>query len=212
MNIQEALDSLDTENDDLWTDDGLPLVEEVEKLVGEKLTRREITTTEPDFNREKARGKKGTSKEQKPEPEQSGPPPEAGTGQLSTETPPEPTTKEELIDYKIRELDELINALVEDRNGLQSKIDGLQRQRDSLQSQVFAKDTSKRQMEDRLKYLETQNRLRMEKAERRKAFVNAGFSIKDLDIKSPLDRKIAADNIRKRKERYQQMKQKNKES
>ncbi len=53
INIVEALDKLDSTNDEQWTAQGLPRVEIVTALLGvEELTRKEITEAAPDFTRE----------------------------------------------------------------------------------------------------------------------------------------------------------------
>ena len=51
MNIKQALTTLDVENDDHWTADGLPRVETVAALVGGDVTRRDITNAAPMFMR-----------------------------------------------------------------------------------------------------------------------------------------------------------------
>jgi len=55
MNIVEALNTLDPKNDDQWTADGLPRMDVVEGLVGDKsITRADVTNAAPDFTRETA--------------------------------------------------------------------------------------------------------------------------------------------------------------
>lgn len=51
MNILEALSALDTDNDDDWTKDGLPKTEAVSEVVGETVTRAQITEVAPQFSR-----------------------------------------------------------------------------------------------------------------------------------------------------------------
>jgi hypothetical protein len=54
--IKEALQKLDPEDDEVWTQIGLPRVEVVARLSGLlQLTRAELTDAAPDFNRETAR-------------------------------------------------------------------------------------------------------------------------------------------------------------
>lgn len=50
MDIKTALSRLDPENEAHWTSDGLPRVEAVSELVGQPVTRKEITTAWPEFN------------------------------------------------------------------------------------------------------------------------------------------------------------------
>lgn len=52
MNIAEALKELNPTNDEHWTADGLPRMDVVEGLIGDKsITRADVTNTQPDFNR-----------------------------------------------------------------------------------------------------------------------------------------------------------------
>lgn len=52
MNILEALASLDVENDDDWTNQGLPKTDIISDVVGEPITRAQITEAAPNFTRE----------------------------------------------------------------------------------------------------------------------------------------------------------------
>ena len=56
MNIAEALTKLDTENNEHWTADGLPLVNQIRELCKRtSIDRQSITVVAPDFTRESAR-------------------------------------------------------------------------------------------------------------------------------------------------------------
>lgn len=52
MNIKEALGQLDTMEDEHWTEDGSPAVSAVSEIMGQKVTRKEITDAAPKFTRE----------------------------------------------------------------------------------------------------------------------------------------------------------------
>ena len=53
MNIRQALEKLDTSNDDHWTADGMPRVDVVAELIGNTdLKRIDITSAAPDFTRD----------------------------------------------------------------------------------------------------------------------------------------------------------------
>lgn len=55
MNIKQALSALNPANDDHWTSDGLPRIDVVSKMVGERDIRRgDITNADPQFTREGA--------------------------------------------------------------------------------------------------------------------------------------------------------------
>lgn len=51
MTIKEALLKLDPENDEHWTQDGLPKLDALSEIFGEKVTRKEATEADPDFIR-----------------------------------------------------------------------------------------------------------------------------------------------------------------
>lgn len=50
--IREAVMTLEVPNDALWTAEGLPKVEAVSEVLGEDVTRAEITAAAPNFNRQ----------------------------------------------------------------------------------------------------------------------------------------------------------------
>lgn len=52
MEIKEALAQLDAFDDDQWTADGLPKLDVVSGMVGERVTRQQVTDAAPQFNRE----------------------------------------------------------------------------------------------------------------------------------------------------------------
>lgn len=59
MTIKDALGRLDPENDYVWTSDGLPRMEAVERLlVDRSVSRKDVTDTDPEFCREVAKLRK----------------------------------------------------------------------------------------------------------------------------------------------------------
>lgn len=52
MDIKEALEQLDTMEDSHWTADGAPATAAVSEIMGEKVTRQQITDAAPKFSRE----------------------------------------------------------------------------------------------------------------------------------------------------------------
>lgn len=52
MNLKEALESLDPGNDEHWTQDGAPLLEVLSEMVGDKVSRGQVTKNYPQFTRE----------------------------------------------------------------------------------------------------------------------------------------------------------------
>lgn len=87
MDIKEALEQLDTMEDSHWTADGAPATAAVSEIMGEKVTRQQITDAAPKFSRENT--------------DLSGPEPEQETPPSQEEPAPEP---EELDTSKIEEL------------------------------------------------------------------------------------------------------------
>ncbi len=53
LQIQAALAKLDAANDEHWTADGMPRMDVMEELVGESITRKDVTDALPDFSRAK---------------------------------------------------------------------------------------------------------------------------------------------------------------
>lgn len=51
MKILEALQTMNHEDDAQWTGDGLPALAVVRELVGEKVTRKQVTEADPNFSR-----------------------------------------------------------------------------------------------------------------------------------------------------------------
>ena len=76
MDIKEALGTLDKSNDDHWTADGLPRIDVVSAIVGEKVTRAQISEADPDFTREVKTDENDT-------PPAETTPPENGTDELT---------------------------------------------------------------------------------------------------------------------------------
>lgn len=54
MTLDEALDSLDTEDDSHWTKGGLPDLAILKELTGEHIQRKDVEEARPEFNRETA--------------------------------------------------------------------------------------------------------------------------------------------------------------
>lgn len=63
MTIEEALRSLDPLVDDEWTTDGLPRIDVMQKLTGQRLKRADITAACPQFHRQNLEALHGPTKE-----------------------------------------------------------------------------------------------------------------------------------------------------
>lgn len=55
MSLEVALATLDTDDDSLWTSEGLPRIEVLESLTGGKVTRADVELVSPGFSRAKAK-------------------------------------------------------------------------------------------------------------------------------------------------------------
>ncbi len=78
MEIRHALAALDPKNDDQWTADGLPRVDVVANMTGDKaLQRQDITDADPEFTREKALTAAANSENSDDEPDTQQPAAEA---------------------------------------------------------------------------------------------------------------------------------------
>lgn len=87
MDLPTALQQLDAGNDDHWTADGLPRVEVVSGLIGNDVTRKQITNAAPTLTREGLlKANEAAEAETEAEPEPSDP---ADRPELETERPDE---------------------------------------------------------------------------------------------------------------------------
>jgi len=83
MDIKEALAELDTMEDSHWTADGAPATAAVSEIMGEKVTRQQITDAAPKFSRENT-DLSGPAPEQETPPSQEDPAPEVAEEELDT--------------------------------------------------------------------------------------------------------------------------------
>lgn len=152
--IKEALELLDPEKDEHWTADGLPRMDIVESLVGDKsITREDVTNADPEFCRDRA---KITSTETVAEKRQE------ATDVLQDIVPeePAPVTKQS-VDEQIQALQGQIDVLTRSR-------DKLARLRDKLQEAEYGDNSPKADTEARLRYIASQNELRAKRVAKAK--------------------------------------------
>lgn len=79
--ILAALGSLDPEQQEHWTEQGLPAMEVVKELLGEEITRKELTAAAPLFNRESLELGESQQKQEEPPAKEE---PEIGEDELET--------------------------------------------------------------------------------------------------------------------------------
>ena len=185
--VKNVLDTLDPENDDQWTESGLPKLDVVSQLAGFKkaITRKELTDIAPQFTRDALRDSRGEELN-------------------DDESPQEDATEEvQVVDLptRIKGLDDEINQLVFERDKISKEIDALALERDNLQEAQFSANTANADMEAKLAVIKQANQARYDRAMRARALrEQLGTGIKDIDPRSPLDRsftKQAPENLRK---------------
>ncbi len=115
--IKEALEELDSANDDHWTGDGLPDLKTVRGIVGSKVTREEVTNEAPYYTRDHCshEAPEGTESEEGDEEEVE----EDETGEDAEKAAAEFTRLNELA----TKMDEEIEQMKRDRAELQIELD-----------------------------------------------------------------------------------------
>ncbi len=225
MNILESLAKLDPSDDNHWTGDGMPRMDILQKLTRTPdLSRSQVTNAAPDFTRESVKAAEAPDPVE-PEAEVGGHgnvmveavepdvvaieaipgetvavTPEAP--EIATSAPemavPAPTTKLEALKAQLEVYTEAMNdaSRVKDDadkslrassaqvNAINRQIDGLER----LDPQLATRDLRH--------YIETQHKIRMDRAIRARRFMgNSGAKPQDvakaLEVRSPLDKAFA---------------------
>ena len=181
MEIKEALGQLDTLDDDLWTAEGLPKIDAVEKVLGRKVTRKEITDADPSFKRDLS--------PPEPKPEDDPDDPLAGLS-------PQDRIEAE-AEAHFMEIDLLIAEKQRQKSRVQEELDVLY-----IQSQAAELKLNKiRQMKPKggnnseiSAYLEQSRKSREERAARALAFMAGGTSVQDvlkaMSVKAPIDKAL----------------------
>lgn len=207
MDIKAALSRLDPEQDDLWTSNGLPLVEAVSKLVGREVSRQEITNADPQFNRDGAR-LFFEKPEENVEPLQT----VEGLGEAPTPVEEEDPTKFafvlpadevvgmipqevfadiDLLDRAIAEFSRQATVLGRRRDAILAKLKEVGKRSAQLSAIANRIRPRDHQRDVSKRYLEAQNRSRQERAKRAQKFAESGTSIDDvrsaLDVRAPVD-------------------------
>lgn len=209
MSIAEALAQLDPENDEHWTSDGLPRIDVVQKVAGlKKLSRQEITDADPNFTRETA-GKEAAAETEGETPEEAAA--ETEEQEVPIEEPVELPESGRVIDLPIStilgsqslceaaslELAELIAEAQQTAKEANQRVKDLAKQQDVITMVMDrrAKTDPNKQTEGIKDYLERARQAREAKAQRAKAFINAGTTpqavAEQLNPKSKLDQSMA---------------------
>lgn len=210
--ITEALSKLDPNNDNHWTQDGLPRLDTVKILAGNpSLTREAVTAAAPNFNRQTAQAAaqgaaqggaatpvQGGGESQPQAAVQAAP---AADGTVATPAPaaePDlPVLAPAALAEPAGDVDELEQKLAEARLHLSDCQDRLQLAKQELEDAQNAiaeleaqlKETPKASSNPIQEYLARQRKNLEERAARKELIRNSGLDLSQLakDLKSPLD-------------------------
>jgi len=169
LTIKAALGTLDPENDAQWTAEGLPRMDVIEVLVGDKsITRKQVTEADPEFFREAARQrivgaamaesmaeveaelKAKIEQERKDEiPEMQG-----------RETQAEEINPEEALKATILALGEEIEEMTANRATIDGLLDVMRLQMAKLQMKAQTQHSAKADMLARMVFIKSQNEQR----------------------------------------------------
>ncbi len=201
--LQDALNYLNPDDDAQWTGNGLPLVEAVNAIWPEQVTRKQITEAAPNFNRDLLRDMKA-AEEGEPvnvsdEDETQVTAPEA-SGDAAGEAKPaddEPeaveialTPYEECLALQ-KESEEKMNGLSQQISRLNSELRGEQLRHVNICVQRDRHKPRDMHGVNIRNYLNKQHETRMKKAIRQREILKV-TSPSELDPRSPLDKRIGS--------------------
>lgn len=183
ITITDALVFLDPEDDSNWTQDGLPRMGVLEKLLDNKdLNRQDVTDADPEFDREKARAMRKKK--------------EDGLHEHRSEEAEKAQEVEEADEVDTTEsLDQEIAELQKERSLLDKEIDSLVRLRDKLEDAKAEGRTEKANMHSVQEFIKSQHKLRAERAQRSRLVMQV-VGKTALDPLSKLDRAFARKTAR----------------
>lgn len=211
MDIREALSSLDTLDDSLWTSEGAPKIDAVKELLGRPVTRQEIIDVAPHFSRENP-----IVEEEKSDAEEGQGLTEEGQGlteevivdsalldEFAQKEPMDPNSfLGFLMTVPKESLQELLEVLQEQQQGIEAnrkKLDEMDlRIRHSM---LHTKARIQREIPDvsdreaNMAYIKCQQELRAAKHAATTALLK-GVDLKSLDPRAAIDRAMARKNTR----------------
>ncbi len=193
--LTKALASLDAENDEHWTADGLPRVDVVEGLLGGKADRQAITEAAPHFTRDAWRAQKAAQPPTDEKPTiaeietamDEGKNPEIKAD--GTVTFDELTEQEQLVatlDEQAHEKLEEIREAEAEVAAAQKRVVALNAEHDQLRFKRESAMPSPTHQESIRAYIDSQNKIRAERVARRNKALE-GLKPSDLRKGSPLD-------------------------
>lgn len=205
MAILDALLALDVGNDEHWTADGLPRMDAVEALTGEKgITRQQVTAAKPGFSRAIAitaqeEGEGELEQESGGEPATDAPE-EAEQEQVEDAGQPEAAAAKKALTKAQAELEKLrkVSLEAEAKFAAKSKeVDRLLAENEKIDAETGANSTSAAIRG----YLNQQQKNLQERARRIRAIQESGVDLTNLTrgLKAPIDSAMKRDTGRGRK-------------
>ncbi len=155
--ITEALGLIDPADDYQWTSEGLPRMEVIERMVGDRaITRKEVTDTDPEFCREvAAQRQSGPVTQNGAEAPNNGPDPEV------QEQDPEEVVRDALLAVSTE-----IEALTVERAEIDKAIDQQKLQQQKLQHLSQSQHSATADMKARIAFVHSQNDQRAKRFEK----------------------------------------------
>ena len=203
MDIREALATLDTLDDEVWTSEGLPKIEAVKELLGRPITRQEIVDAAPKFTRQNPELDSEPEDEVQPTVQETVEPEPVDLSDALSVEPMDPNRFLSFLDRvptsQLQELKDGLDGRKKEFRDLRGKLDEYDRLINIATTQVKSRiqreipDISEREATQA--YLQSQAELRA----RKKAFTNEllkGVKLSELDPRAPIDRAFARKTAR----------------
>lgn len=201
MDIREALATLDTLDDEVWTSEGLPKIEAVKELLGRSVTRQEIVDAAPKFTRQNP--ELDMEDEVQPTVQETVEPEPVDLSDALSVEPMDPNRFLAFLDRvptsQLHQLKEGLDGRKKEFRDLRVKLDEYDRLINIATTLVKSRiqreipDISEREATQA--YLQSQAELRA----RKKAFTNEllkGVKLSELDPRAPIDRAFARKTAR----------------
>lgn len=199
--LHQILRQLDPDNDAQWTSQGLPRLEAVEELMGESVTRKQLTEVDPEFTRE-SHAASLRAPEQPPEaldPDEGASPQDPAASQeaplvAEPQVPKPPAPPVESVQH----IPDSVDGMREKYTALQREIGQLEDDIKAIQRAIYDRQVACNVLAERVErasreqrgspiqeYLRSQNALRAQRAERANA---AAAAMGAVSVKAPIDR------------------------
>lgn len=201
LTILAALAQLDMTNDAHWTQEGLPRIDVLEKLLGTDVKRQEVTDVDPTFTRAlllaAANSEDTTSAD--PEDTTSADPEDTTDGTGANIDEPDYEDDSVVSLETLREQEAELKDLVKEGHtfigAAKKRIAELEVDLVAVQKAIIAMAPMSSNAEAINDYIKSQNKSRADRYERRK-LVESQVDLSTLNVRSPLDQAMARKNTR----------------